>query len=94
MCVHSLHILHGFPGSIWLATDGALDQVNLILIPQSSFCLLSTFSRLTDVVRCVTGKKVPKDCRLLVFGMVCEDEEEDDALPPIHVCLQPMSSSE
>ncbi|XP_058028692.1 ubiquitin-like modifier-activating enzyme 7 isoform X2 [Ahaetulla prasina] len=41
---------------------------------------------------CKTGKSVPKECRLLVLSMVCENEEPDDDLPPVHIMLQPTSS--
>uniref|UniRef100_A0A8D0G778 E1 ubiquitin-activating enzyme n=1 Tax=Sphenodon punctatus TaxID=8508 RepID=A0A8D0G778_SPHPU len=43
--------------------------------------------RLTELVHCITGKAVPKDCRFLEFQIVCEGEEEDSTPPPVHVQL-------
>uniref|UniRef100_A0A8D0G9V4 Ubiquitin-activating enzyme E1 C-terminal domain-containing protein n=1 Tax=Sphenodon punctatus TaxID=8508 RepID=A0A8D0G9V4_SPHPU len=44
-------------------------------------------NRLTELVHCITGKAVPKDCRFLEFQIVCEGEEEDSTPPPVHVQL-------
>ncbi|XP_053151848.1 ubiquitin-like modifier-activating enzyme 7 isoform X2 [Hemicordylus capensis] len=49
-------------------------------------------SSLTGLLHQVTGQTVAKDCQLLVLAMVCEDEEEDSDLPPVHVWLQPKNS--
>ncbi|KAL8212240.1 UNVERIFIED_CONTAM: hypothetical protein K2H54_041146, partial [Gekko kuhli] len=46
-------------------------------------------NRLTELV-CATAETVSKDCRLLVFQMVCKNEEDDTDLPPVHVQLHPM----
>ncbi|XP_070594990.1 ubiquitin-like modifier-activating enzyme 7 isoform X2 [Erythrolamprus reginae] len=47
---------------------------------------------LTELIREITGKSVPKECRLLELSMVCENEERNDDLPPVHIMLQPTSS--
>ncbi|XP_077182207.1 ubiquitin-like modifier-activating enzyme 7 isoform X3 [Paroedura picta] len=50
--------------------------------------------RLTELVRPATAKTVSKDCRLLVFEIVCENEEDGAVLPPVHVQLQPMKGQD
>lgn len=63
----------------------------LSLAPYSLFFFFY-FHSLTELIRKITGKSVPKECRLLVLSMVCENEELDDDLPPVHIVLQPTSS--
>ncbi|XP_015262892.1 PREDICTED: LOW QUALITY PROTEIN: ubiquitin-like modifier-activating enzyme 7 [Gekko japonicus] len=46
-------------------------------------------NRLTELV-CATAETVSKDCRLLVFQIVCDNEEDDADLPPVHVQFPPM----
>ncbi|KAG8128383.1 hypothetical protein E2320_015234 [Naja naja] len=43
---------------------------------------------LTESIRKITGKPVPKECRLLRLEMVCENEEFSDDIPAVHVMLQ------
>ncbi|KAH0629962.1 hypothetical protein JD844_012463 [Phrynosoma platyrhinos] len=43
--------------------------------------------RLTEVAQTVSREQ-----RFLVLSIVCEDEEDDSDLPPVHVWLQPVSS--
>ncbi|ETE65179.1 hypothetical protein L345_09050, partial [Ophiophagus hannah] len=40
---------------------------------------------LTELIRKITGKPIPKECRLLILPMVCENEESNDELPPVHL---------
>ncbi|XP_061473709.1 ubiquitin-like modifier-activating enzyme 7 isoform X2 [Rhineura floridana] len=49
-------------------------------------------SRLTKLVCFATGAAISKECHFLVLSMVCEDEEDNSNLPPVHVWLQPMRS--
>ncbi|XP_054834098.1 ubiquitin-like modifier-activating enzyme 7 isoform X2 [Eublepharis macularius] len=48
-------------------------------------------NRLTELVCHATAETVSKDCQLLVFEIVCENEEVDALLPPVHVWLHPMN---
>nr|XP_056713428.1 ubiquitin-like modifier-activating enzyme 7 [Euleptes europaea] len=47
-------------------------------------------SRLTELV----CRLVSKDCWLLVFEIVCENEEDGKDLPPVHVWLHPVNRKE
>ncbi|XP_048344495.1 ubiquitin-like modifier-activating enzyme 7 [Sphaerodactylus townsendi] len=51
-------------------------------------------SRLTELVCRATAETVSKDCRLLVFEIVCENEEDDTELPSVHVWLHPTNRKE
>ncbi|KAM3844658.1 ubiquitin-like modifier-activating enzyme 7 isoform 2-T2 [Vipera latastei] len=61
------------------------DKEEQIVEQQPPLCL-------TELIHKITGKSIPKECHLLELSMVCEDEELDDDLPPVHIMLQPTSS--
>ncbi|XP_032067947.1 ubiquitin-like modifier-activating enzyme 7 isoform X2 [Thamnophis elegans] len=47
---------------------------------------------LTELIHEITGEPVPKECRLLVLTIDCENEEFDENVPPVHIMLQPASN--
>ncbi|XP_013924940.1 PREDICTED: ubiquitin-like modifier-activating enzyme 1 [Thamnophis sirtalis] len=47
---------------------------------------------LTELIHEITGEPVPKECRLLVLTIDCENEEFDESVPPVHIMLQPASN--
>nr|XP_008103215.1 PREDICTED: ubiquitin-like modifier-activating enzyme 7 isoform X1 [Anolis carolinensis]XP_008103216.1 PREDICTED: ubiquitin-like modifier-activating enzyme 7 isoform X1 [Anolis carolinensis] len=48
--------------------------------------------RLTEAVCQTSGEPVSPEQKLLVLSIVCEDEEADNDLPPVHVWLQPVKT--
>nr|XP_020645336.1 ubiquitin-like modifier-activating enzyme 7 isoform X2 [Pogona vitticeps] len=50
--------------------------------------------RLTELVHQTTGERVSQECRLLVFSIICDEEDEESDIPPVHVWLQPTKSKE
>ncbi|KAJ7316634.1 hypothetical protein JRQ81_002796 [Phrynocephalus forsythii] len=48
--------------------------------------------RLSELVRQITGETVSQESRLLVLSIICDEEEEDSNIPPVHVWLHPARS--
>ncbi|XP_034297189.1 ubiquitin-like modifier-activating enzyme 7 isoform X1 [Pantherophis guttatus] len=78
ICDHIQRDYDLVPQRLLFGTATLYDKENEIKEQQLPFSL-------TESIRKVTGKPVPKECRLLELSMVCENEELDDDLPPVYI---------
>ncbi|KAM6470755.1 ubiquitin-like modifier-activating enzyme 7 isoform 1-T2 [Liasis olivaceus] len=85
ICDHIQREHNLVPQKLLFGTATLYDKEDKIIEQQPPFSL-------TELIHQITEKPVSEEHHLLVLSMVCENEELDHDLPPVHIWLQPTSS--